>query len=66
MVTCNKGVLVEHDRVQEIPYRDIWVYFNCVDFFLGGGGVCMCISFQSARGLHTILMIIQLDMYLVL
>ena len=55
MVTCNKGVLVAHDRVQEIPYRDIWVYFNCVDFFCGGGGgggggICMCISFQSSHG----------------
>ena len=52
MVTCNKGVLIEHE---EIPYRDILVYFNCVDFFFvcvggGGGGICMCISFQSACG----------------
>ena len=30
--------MVEHDRVQEIPYRDIWVYFNCVDFFVCVGG----------------------------
>ena len=57
MVTCNKGVWVVHDRVQEILYRDIWGYFNCVDFFCGGGGgggggggVCMCILFQSAHG----------------
>ena len=37
-MTCNKGGLDERERVQEIPYRDIWVYFNFVDFLMGGGG----------------------------
>ena len=53
MVTCNRGVLDEHDRVQEIPYR-------------GGGGdlhvywipVCTWLTYNA--------MIILLDMCLVL
>ena len=46
-MTCNKGGLDERERVQEIPYRDIWVYFNFVDFLMGGGGGYVCVFDSS-------------------
>ena len=50
MVSCNRGVLVEHDRVQEIPYRGgggggdlhvylipvcTWLTYNAYDYSAG-------------------------------